>query len=184
MHQQMQCTAASAQRQHGAYACPLADCFQYDWKRTLNRSNTGELVPSVSESMMCMYSAVSLNGARSKCTPPGAFEIMKPKSMCIKWPCNEAFPLVLDWTVRRVVFARTTAQSVRRAAAFVTYSQAANKSAACNKGRDGRRTEASRKLYLGIHEDVRIVPVFDLQDVAHKAVCRQALRKCRLSTLA
>lgn len=35
-----------------------------------------------------MYSGVSLKGARSNDTPPGEFVSMKPKSMCMMWPCN------------------------------------------------------------------------------------------------
>ena len=55
---------------------------------TLKLPKAGDDVPHTSLSMICIYSAVSLNGARSKCMPPGELLSMKPKSMCTKWPCT------------------------------------------------------------------------------------------------
>lgn len=58
-------------------------CIQYRMQapHTLKYCRQGEGDPIVSDRRIAMYSEVNLKGARSKFTPPGEFESMKPKSI-------------------------------------------------------------------------------------------------------
>jgi hypothetical protein len=40
-----------------------------------------------------------------------------------------------------------------------------------------------KHAHLGVHEDVGVVPIPDLQQIAHEAVCRQALGESDLRSL-